>query len=136
MTNFVTRGVGLGNKALLASAGLGLAPLLVTPTGGAFYAEPDRKLEKRVRELVLEEHLIEEQITDHIRAKEHAKPKEDREEPRFTLQAARDLAKDRHDTELLLTELIQIKAEIKRTTARLTAIGQEEDDMEVLLLLQ
>lgn len=135
MTNLVTRGIGLGNKALLASMGLGLAPLPVA-AGGAFYAEPDRRLEKRVRELVVEEHLIEQQITDHIRAKEHAKPAEVRKEPRFTLEAARNLARERHDTELLLTELTQIKAEIKRTTARLTAIRQEEDDMEVLLLLQ
>ena len=136
--NLPSRGLGLlpGNGTLLPSFGIGLGPLPVTPTGGAFYAEPDRRLQKRIRELVVAEQLIEQQITDHIRAKEHAKPKEDRKAPRFTPEAARVLASERHDTALLVAELEDITSQIARTEARLRDILQEEDDVEVLLLIQ
>lgn len=104
-------------------------------TGGAFYAEPDRKLEKRIRELRKETQIIETQVEDHLRAKEHAKPKERRKEPKFTMEAARNLAKERQDTALLVGELEKLNAVIESTAAELKSVRQEEDDAEALLFI-
>lgn len=134
MSNLVVRGMGHGTAPLLVSGGLGAAPVAAAASGGAFWAEPDRRLEKQVREWRHDQELIKQQITDHIRAAEHAKPQEERKRPTFTLTAARDLARRRQDTATLVAELDSITAALKQAEQRLTSIRQEEDDIEVILL--
>lgn len=120
--------LSFGNSLSLAVRGLLATGGIVAPsvTGGAFYAEPDRKLEKLIRELELEVLLVKEQITDHIKAVEPKK--------RFSVKVAESL--NRHDTDLLLDELEDLQAQIRKAKVQLRAVMQEEDDMEVLLLLQ
>lgn len=114
-----------GNSLSIVVRGL-LRTSVAAIVTGAFYAEPDRKLEKLIRELELDVLLVKEQITDHIKAVEPTK--------RFSVKVAESL--NRHDTDLLLDELASLQVQITATKVQLRNVLQEEDDMEVLLLLQ